>query len=294
MPNNCPILPARGRLVVNTDLHGNLEDFRAVRDVFLRLRAERPDTLWAILGDIVHGPDDKARLREPELYDYPDESWEIAEEIIALKERFPGNVLYVLGNHDYAHLGGPKTRKFHDDEAAFLESRLSAEQIAAMRKLFAEAHLGLACPCGAFLAHGSPDAEFASLEEFEAVRFPPPEGDARSAGVLASFLNSYGQTAEAANRFLKSMSRLTGIGLRFVIHGHDRDEDGYFFEGGNQLCPVIFGAPRRNKRFVLLDLAERYASAMDLKPGREILPLYPARRSGEGGGPPAGPSASGR
>ena len=32
----------------------------------------------------------------------------------------PEQVLFVLGNHDYAHLGGPRTRKFHDDEAAFL------------------------------------------------------------------------------------------------------------------------------------------------------------------------------
>ncbi len=59
-----------------------------------------------------------------------------------------------------------------------------------------------------------------------------------------------------------------------MIHGHDRDEEGWFTEGGNQLCPVLFGAPRQNKRFVVLDLSGHYRGIADIRDGVEILRLY--------------------
>ena len=67
------VLPGRGTLLVSTDLHGNLEDFLA-----LEARAEAAwragvDLHWALLGDLVHGPDDRGRQQMPDLYDYDDE-----------------------------------------------------------------------------------------------------------------------------------------------------------------------------------------------------------------------------
>ncbi len=59
-----------------------------------------------------------------------------------------------------------------------------------------------------------------------------------------------------------------------MIHGHDRDACGWFTEGGNQLCPVIFGAPRSQKRYVRLDLAARYPDAAALRDGEEIQRVY--------------------
>ena len=42
------ILPAHGRALVSTDIHGNHDDFLALRRVF---EALGPDARWVILGD---------------------------------------------------------------------------------------------------------------------------------------------------------------------------------------------------------------------------------------------------
>ena len=54
-------LPPRGTLLISTDLHGNGDDFRALRDRFLRAARNDPDVHWAVLGDTVHGPDIESR-----------------------------------------------------------------------------------------------------------------------------------------------------------------------------------------------------------------------------------------
>jgi hypothetical protein len=59
-----------------------------------------------------------------------------------------------------------------------------------------------------------------------------------------------------------------------VAHGHDRDEAGSFTEGGNQVCPVLFGAPRGNKRYLRLDLAAAYRRVEELREGEEVRRLY--------------------
>ena len=94
-------------LFVNTDVHGNLEDFLRMEAIW---RAE-PDARWVILGDVVHAPDDEARREKPELYDYDDGSLAIVERILDLQGT--GRVHFVLGNHDHAHVGGKPTRWKH-------------------------------------------------------------------------------------------------------------------------------------------------------------------------------------
>jgi predicted phosphodiesterase len=92
------VLPGRGPCVVMTDVHGNGEDFRRVRDAFLAAGA---DAQLVVLGDIVHAPSEEARGENPALYDYADESGDIALGIGALHRNHPGRVHFVLGNHDY-------------------------------------------------------------------------------------------------------------------------------------------------------------------------------------------------
>jgi len=59
-----------------------------------------------------------------------------------------------------------------------------------------------------------------------------------------------------------------------VVHGHDRAENGLFREGGNQVCPVIFGAVQHEKRYVELDLGAHYASADALRDSIEVRRLH--------------------
>jgi hypothetical protein len=270
------VLPARGTLLVSTDIHGNGEDFRRLRAIFDETRARDPDTHWLILGDIVHAPNERARREAPALYDYDDESGAIVRGVHELVRAHPSHVFFVLGNHDYGHIGGFRTNKFYDDEVSHLESILDDETRGMLRAVCTESLIAAVAPCGAFFAHGSPDATLRALSDLDRIALPrdPKDPDiAYHSDVLRTFLTSYGQPRAVTERLLATVSA-AGTEVRMVIHGHDRSEDGWFVEGGNQLCPCIFGAPREKKRYVRLDLAARYASVDALRDGHEISKLY--------------------
>src|SRR5690606_2350616 len=51
-------LPDRGRLIVGTDLQGNLADFERLVEHFVRAHEEHPDGAFLVVtGDLVHGPE---------------------------------------------------------------------------------------------------------------------------------------------------------------------------------------------------------------------------------------------
>lgn len=268
------ILPAHGTLLISTDLHGNGDDYRALKDLFLTLERERGNVHWVLLGDLVHAPDESARQAEPTLYGFPDESWLIAREMAELRAKWPDRVHLVLGNHDYGHIGGPRPAKFYADEVAYLESTLDEEKCATLRQLFNESLLAVLAPCGVLLAHGSPGETLAELSQLDDISLDPRENNAETNGLVRSFLTSYGQPPQVTARFLERVSKDAGFELRVVIHGHDRDIEGWFAEGLNQLCPVLFGAPRETKRYVQIDLAESYETVADVRDGVELLRLY--------------------
>jgi hypothetical protein len=268
------VLPSQGRAIVSTDLHGNGADFRRLREVFLAMHAADPDTHWVQLGDVVHGPSPAARQEQPDLYDYADESWAIVDGLRALGSSHAGRVHFVLGNHDYGHIGGMHTSKFYPDEVAQLESTIDAAQRADLHAFLRAALLAVVAPCGALLAHGSPDASLEALADLDRIELPPAADDRKGPAVLRSWLHAYGQPRDVTERLLRTITRDAGAAVTFVVHGHDRAESGWFVEAGNQLCPVIFGAPRPNKRYVVLDLAARYASVGELRDEVEIKRLY--------------------
>lgn len=268
------VLPDRGVLLVNTDVHGNAEDFARLEVIFREQRAREPDTHWVILGDVVHAPDGEARRSQPELYDYDDGSMHIVDRIHALAAEAPGHVHFVLGNHDHGHVGGPHTQKFHEDEVLALEAKLSDAERARMRSLFEDALLAVAAPCGVLLTHGAPDDSLTDLRTLDDVPLSIREMKFAQRTVLRSLLTSYGQPDPIAKKMLDQVSASAQLDLGVVIHGHDRDPAGVFREGRHQLCPVIFGATRENKRFVRLDLSARYRSVDDLRDEHEVLRLY--------------------
>jgi 3',5'-cyclic AMP phosphodiesterase CpdA len=255
-------------------VHGNLRDFERLAAIFAAERALEPETYWVILGDVVHAPDQSARQSSPELYDFGDGSMEIVDRIVALQQEAPGHVHFVLGNHDHGHAGGPHTHKFHADEVEALESSLSEAQRRRLRAFCERALLAVAAPCGVLLTHGSPDVTFESLDALDDVPLAIGEMTREQATMMRSLLTSYGQPDHVCIPMLANVSRAAGLDLRVVVHGHDRDEKGFFREGAHQVCPVIFGAPHPNKRYVRLDLARHYELAAELREDVEILRLH--------------------
>lgn len=266
------VLPPRGRLLTSTDLHGNRDDFEALRSVFEQALARGEDVHWLLLGDLVHGPDAEAAEREPDLYGFADESPALVDGLFELSRAHPGRLHVLLGNHDAGHLGFAHTAKFHRDEVEALEARLLPRQLERLRELFSAALLAASAPCGLFFSHGAPGDAVTSLRLLEGPLVADDRGP--RARAVNELLWSYGQPGDVAARFLARASEETGLSLRVVVHGHDRDPAGWFVEGENQVQPVLFGALQANKRYLWLDLAARYESPGDLREGHEVRRLH--------------------
>ncbi len=253
-PHRWRVLPSRGRLLISTDLHGNLDDFRALERRFERAREAGVDVHWALLGDFVHGPSDEAAARDPAVHGYPDESPALVDAVVALQARAPERVHVLLGNHDAGHLGFARTSKFHPDEVRALDTRLTPAQAERLTRLFGDALLLALCPNGLVLTHGVPGDALTTLGALDGP-LPPTDAEPGRARAVNELLWSYGQRGDVVERLLARLRAETGLPLTVVVHGHDRDPAGWYVEGGNQAQPVIFGAPRENKRCLWVDLA---------------------------------------
>lgn len=265
-------LPARGRLLVATDLQGNLRDFEALVAHF---RKAGDDAHLLLTGDLVHGPDDETAEDWPEHLGtpYTDESGALMDAFIAEQARAPGRVHCLLGNHDHAHCGGPVTSKFHDDEAGVLESKLGPERSATLQALIATFPLIARAPCGAVMLHAAPSADVQSIAQVEAVGRAGYESldieRFMKVPVLGALLWSRMATPAQSKKFLQA------LGGTIALYGHDVVREGFERVGDDQLCfSTSFGLYDEHKVYVSLDLAAQYPSVQALRVGTEILPLY--------------------
>jgi hypothetical protein len=144
-----------------------------------------------------------------------------------------------------------------------------------MLALFEGAALLAVAPCGVMLAHGSPNATLSDAHEVDALDLHGPNlRGQRGRKLLRTLLTSYGQRDAVAKQVLQAVGGSVGMQLGVMVHGHDRDEMGFFIEGNHQLCPVLFGALRRTKSFLVIDLGRRYPNVHSLREGHEIRRLY--------------------
>jgi Calcineurin-like phosphoesterase len=265
-------LPARGRLLISTDLQGNLGDFNAVARHFLEAG---PDAHLVITGDLVHGPDDDTASNWPDFLGTPyrDESIALLEAFVALKARCPGRVHALLGNHDHAHIGGPTTSKFHLDEAKVLESRLDPSQLIWLRETISRFALVATAPCGVVLLHAAPSAAIDGPDDFERIPLGGYDGvpfmDFFRVPLLGPLLWSRMATPTEAERFVRA------LGGEVAIYGHDVVREGWAKDGPRQLCvSTSFGLLDSDKTYVDVDLAAKYQSVDDLREGVELRRLY--------------------
>jgi hypothetical protein len=277
-PKLVTVVKASGPVLISTDLHGNHEDFAALRDLFLAAEGRGEAPLWISVGDWLHGPPAGARRgvidrHGRSLYDYVDRSPEILAELFALMDRFPARVLSLCGNHEHAHIGGPVTSKFHADEAAALEARLAPELIAELRRRFASWPIVIRlASCGVVVTHGAPPA--VSAAEIERARFRG--GAAAERALLLAATTRYGFDPGEDRALLERLSEPGQPPYTVIIHGHDREEEGHARTGDAALLLCTsFGARRERKSYLWLDLGCRYPSLDALREGKEIRRLYP-------------------
>ncbi|WP_224363227.1 metallophosphoesterase [Hyalangium versicolor] len=265
-------LPASGRLLVATDIQGNLRDFRRMLELF----EESPsDNVLVFTGDLIHGPDEETERQWPDYLGtpYKDESPEVVRQFLEARDRYPGRVHCLLGNHEHAHVGGPRTAKFHMDEAQVLEERMGPGPTAALRTLVNQLPVIAVAPNGAVLLHAAPAARLSGPKDLENIKL---EGYAYMGideffhvPVLGATLWSRMASAEQARAFLSA------LGGSIAIYGHDVVREGYERVGDEQLCvSTSFALLDKDKVYVELDLAHTYSTVHELRDGVELKKLY--------------------
>jgi Calcineurin-like phosphoesterase len=276
-------LPARGRCIVSTDLHGNLPDFKRVEAAFRQsLEEESGEAFLLLTGDLVHGPIyDRASWPEHLGDFYLDQSEEVLDGFLELQEAHPGRVFSLIGNHEHSHVGGPHTRKFHKDpsETEFLEQNLGPDKTEMIRDVFRSFPITAVIGRGTVVTHGAPRVLSASFAEICAVEYSGHEEksirEMLSVPILGEMFWCRASGALAVRRFLERME-LEGQPNWIVVFGHDPVRRGYLREGDEQLCfSTSFGLRNVKKVYLDLDLTREYRSVRQLRLGLEIMPLYP-------------------
>lgn len=237
--------------------------------------ASPEDTFLVFTGDLVHGPDPETEENWPDFLGTPyrDESPAVLGAFVEAQRRYPGRVYCLLGNHEHAHVGGPRTAKFHMDEAQVLEDRLGPVGTAALRGLFTQLPLVAVAPNGVVLLHAAPSANLQSVRELEEVELDGYAmwgiDDFFQASVLGPILWSRMARPEQARAFLKVLDG------RIAIFGHDVVREGYERVGDEQLCvSTSFALLDQDKTYVELDLATVYPNVHALREGTELKKLY--------------------
>lgn len=275
--------PAAGRLVVSTDLHGNLPDFQRVVAAFRQaLEDTGGDAFLLLTGDLVHGPCYSREQWPEHLGDfYVDQTVELLDAFIALQRELPGRVHALIGNHEHSHIGGPHTRKFHKSpsETEFLEATAGPKKTARYKELFRSLPIAALAGKGIVVTHGAPRVLAASFAEICSVEYAGHEAksikDMISVPILGELFWCRASGTLAVRRFLERVE-LDGQRNWIVVFGHDPVRKGYLREGDEQLCfSTSFGLKNEKKVFLDLDLTREYRSVRQLRFGVDILPLYP-------------------
>lgn len=268
-------LPDRGRLIVATDLQGNLRDFERVAELF-ETAAEGPDGAVLVLtGDLVHGPE-IPRAYWPEYLGtyFEADSNALLRRAEGLAERHPGQVHYLLGNHEHAHVGGPVVSKFFPNEALRLERLMGRERTRRVHRWFETWPLVAVAPKARMLMmHAAPNASIRSVEDLEQIVFKPqPVGvPVLIDEVLAEILWARTTTTKRAEAFLKAIDER----LEVAVFGHDVVREGYAVEREPLLCiSSSFGCFDGDKLYLDWDLSEPVETARQLA-DRGLRQLYP-------------------
>jgi predicted phosphodiesterase len=266
-----------GDLIVVSDLHGNLRDFLRAVHIF----ESKEDACLLFLGDLYHGPYLSQSDWAPhvdKLGDfYYDQSPGLFRAYLYLKNKYPNHVRAILGNHEHAHIGGPRVAKFTPDEAASFEDSLTHLERVELARDIENWPWIVASDCGVAFTHGSPPPTYfdeQKLNDESPVVHNPQIWAQPGNALLSELLWRRFSPPDDVGSFLGHLNQFCTPAQNVVTYGHEPSPEGYQVQHTSLFnLSTSFAMKREKKVYLSLSLESRYESSFDVE--AQIIPLYP-------------------
>jgi hypothetical protein len=239
-------LPAEGEVWVTGDMHDHRTNFRKI--VAHSDLANNPQR-HLILHELIHGDHFDQNGAE--------DSWQTLHKAAQLKCDFPGQVHFMMANHDLAQIQGE----------GIMKSGLSVCEAftAGVKRDFGEhgdsvnaiistflltLPLAVQCPNGLFLSHSLPSDSNIGDFDFSVFHRELTGPDyQRRTGPVYQLIWGRGMSPETAALFAEA------VNAKMLITGHQPQDTGYMTNGDQHL---IIASEHNQGVFLTLDLAQTY------------------------------------
>lgn len=231
-------ISGEGRLIIISDLHGNLDDYKKYLSVIEKL--DKKDHV-VITGDFIHGNGSET-----------DGSIEILESI---KDKFESedNFHVLLGNHEWAHVVDRPVFKGFTNQKEQFEDLLKEkfdneweEKLEEYTSFFRELPLTLRTENKLFISHAGPPTEIKNIDEIANIS----DSEYLSSKILFEIL--WNRSEDYKEKDLDSF--LDIVDCNFSIVGHT-PVDGIKIVHNKQLI-ISSSYSRGKKAYIQLDLKE--------------------------------------
>ena len=152
-------LPKKGKVMIITDLHGNLDDFKRYESIWKDFLLDKNNHV-IVTGDFIH----PMGIGE-------DGSIEILESLMYYFENYQ-NFYILLGNHEWSHLSLSPVYKLGVDQRRDFEAKVEKKfenrwihKMAEYRKFFDNLAIGVKTANKVFISHAGPSKNIKSVDD---------------------------------------------------------------------------------------------------------------------------------
>lgn len=239
-------LPAKGKAMIITDIHGNIGDYQRYMEIWGRFKNKKNHLI--ITGDYIHGFGDS------------DGSVNILESIKWQFEHLP-NFHVLLGNHELAQLAGIDVFKGGYNQKKDFETLVFGKygskcqkKIKLYKKFFKKLPIAVKTENGVFISHAGPSTHIKSVMDLKNIL---KDGYCNNHNLSGMLWNRFGDySLDDVDEFLKA------VGCEFSIVGHTPVK-GVKKIGEKQLI-LSSSYGYEPKAYLELDLEKKITSINDL------------------------------
>jgi hypothetical protein len=239
-------LPAEGEVWLSADIHDHRRNFeKLIKAADLRNNPQR----HLVLQELIHGDHWDA--------DGAEGSWEMLYKAADLKCDFPGQVHFLLANHDLAQIHGEGIMKAGKSVCEAFTAGVMRdfpdggdEVNVAITEFLLSLPLAIRTPNGLWFSHSLPTDQ--QVEAFDYTVFDRPLTGAdykRKTGPVYQLIWGRGVTPGSVEKFRER------VGAEYVVTGHQPQDMGYGVNGERHL---IIASDHSQGVFLPINFAEQY------------------------------------